>query len=82
MALAVKNPPAHAGDTRDADLIPGSEKGAALQYSCLGNPMDRGTWLVTVCEAAKSWTQLRSEHTHTGGDCRKSAHKANKWASV
>ena len=25
MALVVKNPPANAGDTRDRDLIPGSE---------------------------------------------------------
>ena len=44
----VKNPPANAGDTRDAGLIPGSGRspgggnGNPLQYSCLGNPMDRG----------------------------------------
>ena len=43
----VKNPPANAGDTRDAGLIPGSGRspgggnGNPLQYSCLGNPMDR-----------------------------------------
>ena len=47
---AVKNPPANAGD---ADLIPGSGKSAEgngnpLQYSRLGNPMDRGTWWATV----------------------------------
>ena len=41
----VKNPPANAGD---AGLIPGSGRspgegnGNPLQYSCLGNPMDRG----------------------------------------
>ena len=40
----VKNPPAHAGDV---GLIPGSGKSSGggndnpLQYSCLGNPMDR-----------------------------------------
>ena len=40
------NPPANAGDTRDAGSIPGSGKspgggnGNALQYSCLENPMD------------------------------------------
>ena len=78
VALMVKNPPAHAGETRNADLISGSENCAPLQYSCLGNPMHRGTWWVTVCEAAKSRTQLNSEHTHTRGDRRKSAHKANK----
>ena len=43
----VKNPPANAGG---AGLIPGSERstgeenGNLLQYSCLGNPMDRGDW--------------------------------------
>jgi len=41
----VKKPPANAGDV---GLIPGSGKspgegnGNPLQYSCLGNPMDRG----------------------------------------
>ena len=44
----VKNPPANAGDIRDADLIPGSGRsprggnGNPLQYSCLENPTDRG----------------------------------------
>ena len=46
----VKNSPANAGDTRVADLIPGSERSPAggnsnpLLYSCLENPMDRGAW--------------------------------------
>ena len=49
----VKNPPASAGDW-GLGLIPGSgrspgqEKGNSLQYSCLGNPSDRGAWQVTV----------------------------------
>ena len=44
----VKNLPANAGDVRDVDLIPGSERspgegnGNPLQYSYLGNPMNRG----------------------------------------
>ena len=44
----VKNLPANARDTGDLGLIPGSGrspgggKGNPLQYSCLGNPMDRG----------------------------------------
>ena len=43
--LAVKNLPANAGD---ADSIPGSERspgevnGNPFQYSCLGNPTERG----------------------------------------
>ena len=47
-----KNPPASAGDTRDMGSIPGSgrcpgeENGNSLQYSYLGNSMDRGAWWV------------------------------------
>ena len=57
----VKNPIANA---RDTDLIPrsgrspGEVNGNPLQYSYLGNPMDRGAWWATVHEVAKSWTQL------------------------
>ena len=49
-ALVVKNPPANAGDVRNADLIPGLERspggghGNPLQYSCLENLLDRGAW--------------------------------------
>ena len=44
----VKNPPANAGDTGDVGLILGLGRSLGgrnsnpLQYSCLGNPMDRG----------------------------------------
>ena len=37
-------------------VIPGwgrSQKGKATQYSCLGNPMDRGAWQATVRSVAK-----------------------------
>ena len=50
-ASVVKNPPADAGDARDVCSIPGSGRppgegnGNPLQYSCLGNPLDRGAWL-------------------------------------
>jgi len=66
----VKNPPATAGDARDPDLTPGwgrSPEGGndnPLQYSYLGNPMDRGAWWATVHEVAKSQTGL-SNQTHT-----------------
>ena len=36
----------------------GGGNGNPLQYSCLGNPMDRGTWWATVHGFAKSRTQL------------------------
>ena len=60
----VKNPPANAGDIRDAGSLPLSdplEAGMAtqLQYSCPKNPMDRGAWWAIVHSAAKSQTQLK-----------------------
>ena len=55
----VKNPPADAGDSGDTGSIPGSGKSPGegndnpLQYSCLGNPMDRGAWWATVQRVTK-----------------------------
>ena len=63
-ALAVKNPPANAGDIRDTGSIPGfgrspgGDHGNTLQYSCLENPMDRRAWLAMVHGVAKSQTIL------------------------
>ena len=37
---------------------PGKRNGNPLQYSCLGNSMDREAWWVTVHGATKSHTQL------------------------
>ena len=54
--MLVKNPAADAGD---ASLIPGSGRspgegnGNLLQYSCLGNPMNRGAWWATIHGIAK-----------------------------
>ena len=54
-----KNPPAIAGDIRDAGSIPGLGRfpgeghGNLLQYSCLENPMDRGAWWAIVHGAIK-----------------------------
>ena len=51
---AVKNPPADAGDARDAGLIPGSERSLGvgndnpLQYSCLEISIDTAAWQATV----------------------------------
>ena len=57
----IKNPLADAGDMGSipgSGRSPGEGNGSSLQYSCLGNPMDRGAWRATVHEAAKSQTQL------------------------
>ena len=56
---AVRNLPANSGD---AGSIPGSGRspgegnGKLLQYSCLGNPMDRGAWQATVHGLTNSQT--------------------------
>ena len=55
----IKNPPAGAGNIRDASLIPGSGRspggghGNPLQYTCLENPMDREAWQATVHRVIK-----------------------------
>ena len=55
----VKNPPVSKGDM---GLIPVSGRspregnGNLLQYSCLENPKDKGTWWMIVHGVTKSWT--------------------------
>ena len=44
---------------------PGEGNGNPFQYSCLENPMDRGTWWATVCRVTKSQTQLKWLSKHT-----------------
>ena len=58
----VKNLPTSAGDLREEDSTPGLGRspggghGNPLQYSCLGNPMDRGAWQATAHRVAESDT--------------------------
>ena len=48
-----------------------------LEYSCLGDPMERGAWWTTVHGVTKSWSRLEllsihaytHTHTHTYSDC-------------
>ena len=62
VSLGVKIPPANAGDSGEAGLIPGLGRslggghGNPLQDSCLENAVDRGTWWATVHGVTKSWT--------------------------
>ena len=44
----VKDLPGNAGDSSLIGKIPGEGNGNPLQYSCLGNPMDRGAWYAAV----------------------------------
>ena len=43
----------HAGSIPASGRSPGEGNGNTLQYSCLGNPVGRGTWLATVYGATK-----------------------------
>ena len=52
----VKNMPANAGDVGSisgSGRFPGKGNGNPLQYSCLGNPKNRGAWQATVHGVAK-----------------------------
>ena len=69
----VKNLPAteaDAGDAADIGLIPGLGRspgegnGNPLQYSCLENPVDRGTWRAAVHRVAQNWTRLKQLSRH------------------
>ena len=71
VALVVKNLPATARDAREMDLIPGLGRssgggnGNPLQYSCLGNPMDKGTWRAAVHKGQKESDKTEAtEHTY------------------
>ena len=82
VALVVKNPPVIARNLRDAGSIlgsgrcPGGGNGTPLYYSCLENPMDRGSWLATVCRVVKSrtrwsdlaWSGVQTRRPEPGGD--------------
>ena len=66
--MVVKNLLVNAGDTGS---IPGSGRspregnGSPLQYSCLGNPMDRGAWKATFHGVAELVMTEHTTHTHT-----------------
>ena len=44
---------------------PGGDNGSPLQYSCLENPTDRGTWQAAAHRVAKSRIRLKPLSMHT-----------------
>ena len=65
-----ENLPANAGDARDSSLIPGLGRssgvgnGNPLQYSCLGNSVNRGAWWAAVHGVTKRYNWV-TEHACT-----------------
>ena len=66
--LAVKNSPAmqemRVWWIPEPGRSPGGGRGNPLQYSCLENSMDRGTWRVTVQRGTQSRTELKWLRMH------------------
>ena len=69
--VALKSPPASAGEARDLSLIPwwgrcpGGGHGNPLQYSFLENPMDRGTWWLQSIGWQRIGHNLACTQAHT-----------------
>ena len=69
--LSGKEPVCSAGDARDLGLIPGLGRspgegnGNPLQYSCLGNPMDKGAWRAALYRVEKESDTTEQLNTHT-----------------
>ena len=67
----IKNLSANTEDSRDMDLISESGRSSGkgndslLQYSFLGNPMDRGAWWATVYRAVKERDTTNQIWAHT-----------------
>ena len=63
------------GSVPGSGRSPGGGHGIPLQYSCLGNPMDRGDWWATVHRVAESQTRLKplstAQHIQTVFPCLK-----------
>ena len=66
----VKNQPANAGDTGsilDQEDPPDKKTATLLQYSCLGNRMDREAWRVTVHGVAKQTDSTQQLSNNNNG---------------
>ena len=73
MAQMIKNLPFNAGDAQDTSSIPllgrslRGGNGNPLQYSCLGNFMDRETWGATIHGTTElDRTERLSTSSHIG----------------
>ena len=68
----VKNPPAKAGNAGSVPGLgrsPGEGNGNLLQYSWLGNSMDRGAWRATVHGSKRVEKNLATQQQHVAINC-------------
>ena len=84
-----KNPAVYAGECSRRGFnfwvrkIPGAGNGNPLQFSCLGNPRDRGAWWASVHGVTKSRTELRDwAGTHSSQIISKSLELQQKESSI
>ena len=56
---------AQGGNHGNKAPVLGEGNGSPVPYSCLENPMDRGTWWATAHGVAESWTQLKQLSTYS-----------------
>ena len=82
----IKNPAADAGDLGSiprSGRSPGEGNGDLLQYSCLGNPTDRGPWWATAHGVAESDTARVTEQQYwwkgSDGRCQSFPYKVPHW---
>ena len=86
--LSGKEPVCNAGDTGDVGLIPGSGRslgrgnGNPLQYSCLENPMNRGTRWATIHILQSSMCLSMHACNLTFSDLHTGKRKKNTYLSV
>ena len=72
LAQSVKNPSCSGGDlgsSPGSERSPGERNGNPLQYSCLENPINRGTWWAIVHRFARSRIQLTDLGKIDGCNC-------------
>ena len=80
----VKNMPANAGDSGlilGLGRSPRKGNGNPLQYSCLGNPTDRGTWRATLHGVTKELGILSNETTRHCKLKQTNKKTANHWGA-
>ena len=60
---------------------PGERNSKPCQYSCLGNPMDRGAWQATVHGVEKSQTQLNTAQPSSKSEVCMCSHQSRQSTS-